>query len=304
MTTTINEEVDRMFGPIDWCQTSMGYMVCPGEEFHSAPSGHKDCVIYTNKVPTITCFHTSCKGEVESANIRLRKGLSDGAYTHSKRTKEQLERIKHRKALEHKERRLASNKEQILETYAWPVQEIIESSPNPIVNEWGQFLSLYDDDDVLWCGQPFHSGAPKYKKNFQPTAHWRRLPEPPYPFICGSTFKPDTHCRSKDFVMKRKFLCVEMDSLHIVPEINKDLSGAVFKYIQDVYGWTLRCVVDAGRRSLHGHYDFPGENEVLWANVVLPALNVDTATLRPTQPTRAPGRMRDNGQPQRLLWIN
>ena len=104
--------------------------------------------------------------------------------------------------------------------------------------------------------------------------------------------------------MKRKFLCVEMDSLHIVPEINKDLSGAVFKYIQDVYGWTLRCVVDAGRRSLHGHYDFPGENEVLWANVVLPALNVDTATLRPTQPTRAPGRMRDNGQPQRLLWIN
>lgn len=298
----MNPLLEKIVGPIHWAREGKGFITCPGEEMHTAPTRQKDCILYLDTVPTIFCLHRQCKPVVAQANVALRQALrGEDGWTPKELTPEQKERYWQRQELERKARRLARHKDEVLAKYDWPLESIVSDS-EPVTDGWHQFLNLWPGDDIMWSGQPHHSGQFIHADQFRRMAIWQSHPTPPHHFVCGSAFRPGTYSRTKDCVAHRRFSIIECDDLHPDPATNKNLSGAVLNFLRQ-RGWTLRAVIDSGNKSIHGWFDYPGETEEQWATHVLPALNVDTATLRPTQPVRAPGIERENGNLQKLLWI-
>ena len=75
---------NKIFGNrIDWESEDSGFMECPGSHNHTSPNHPKDCWIKIDhgKPPTISCFHNSCKVEIEVANQRLRSGIGRATWT-------------------------------------------------------------------------------------------------------------------------------------------------------------------------------------------------------------------------------
>lgn len=290
--------LEDILGPVHWVREGKGFITCPGEELHTSPTKGKDCIIYMDKVPTVFCLHQQCKAVVRETNVALRAALRGEGWTSKELTPEQKKAYWERQELERKARRLARHKDEVLAKYAWPV-----SDSTPIPDPWPQFLTLWPEADIMWCGQPHHSGQFTHADHFRRMEIWRSHSIPPHHFVCGSAFRPGTYSRTKDSVAERRFIIIECDDLATDPHVNKAQSGAVLNFIRQ-RGWTLRAVIDSGNKSIHGWFDYPGPAEEQWATHVLPALHVDTATLRPTQPVRAPGIERENGNPQNLLWIS
>jgi hypothetical protein len=52
-------------------------MECPGSHNHTSPDQKKDCRIKIDRgrAPTISCFHSSCKTEIQAANTKLRSAI-------------------------------------------------------------------------------------------------------------------------------------------------------------------------------------------------------------------------------------
>lgn len=294
--------LEDLVGPIEWVREGKGYIMCPAEELHSTPTKRKDTILYTDNVPTIFCLHSQCKGAIREANVALRAALRGEGWTPKKPTAEQREAYARRQELTCKCERLAKYKEEVLDRYAWPVSDILKDSA-PITDEWQQFLNLWPESDIMWSGDPMDSGQYSNAANFKTVRLWKQYATSPYPFVCGTAFRAGSYSRTKDSVQDRRFIVVECDDLDPNPEVNKNLSGAVINFVRQ-RGWTLRAIVDSGNKSIHGWFEYPSEEQEEWATYVLPALNVDTATLRPTQPVRAVGIERENGNKQKLLWIN
>lgn len=297
----IPKTIEDVVGPVDWVRDGMGYITCPGDERHSQPSKPRDCALYLDKVPTIFCLHTQCKSEIKAANVNLRDALRGNTWKPKQLTSEDKERIWLRQDMERQARRLARNKEWVLESYRWPLSDIVADSA-PVSDEWHQFLNIWKEGDTMWCGEPTHSGQFAHSDHFRTMGFWKGHNVTPHHYVCGSAFRSGSYSRTKDSLAARRFLIVECDTLHENPVTNKDLSGAVLNYTRQ-QGWTLRAIIDSGNKSIHGWFDYPGEEQERWATIVLPALGVDTATLRSTQPVRAPGIARENGQLQKLIWI-
>ena len=69
----------------------------------------------------------------------------------------------------------------------------------------------------------------------------------------------------------------------------------------------LRAIVDTAGKSLHGWFDYPGDEVIEELRVVLRVLDCDPAMLKASQPVRLPGTRRKdkNGLPwQRLIWLD
>lgn len=49
-----------------------GFAPCPGRHLHHGPAGRRDFQVMLEGAPTARCFHTSCAGEVESFNAKMR----------------------------------------------------------------------------------------------------------------------------------------------------------------------------------------------------------------------------------------
>jgi hypothetical protein len=60
-----------------------GFAICPFQHLHHGPAGRRDFQVMLEGVPTARCFHTSCAGEVDALNAKLRsligKAESGGA---------------------------------------------------------------------------------------------------------------------------------------------------------------------------------------------------------------------------------
>jgi hypothetical protein len=69
------EIAERMFGSIDWQNDVQGFCTCPGIDQHTQGDGQKDCRVNIDGVPTLFCFHTSCKDAVDEANRELRRAV-------------------------------------------------------------------------------------------------------------------------------------------------------------------------------------------------------------------------------------
>jgi hypothetical protein len=53
---------------------------------------------------------------------------------------------------------------------------------------------------------------------------------------------------------------------------SKDEMGAIFKWLRDEVGLTLRAIVDTAGKSLHGWFDFPKEAVLDQLEIILPQL--------------------------------
>ena len=65
----------ELLGDIAWNSLSSGYCACPGQDSHTSGDGDRDCQVYLDGVPTITCFHESCLEIVEHRNYELRSRI-------------------------------------------------------------------------------------------------------------------------------------------------------------------------------------------------------------------------------------
>jgi hypothetical protein len=187
----------------------------------------------------------------------------------------------------------------VLTKYRWPVadfvQPISEASP---LHQTEDFLRvLFDPDDVIWIGMKHHSGKQCHRSRFRRVGDWLTSSRFGGEFCSHCTFKPDTYSRTNEAVQARKFLVVESDTL------GRDEIGAVFRWLE-VCGLQLRAIVDSGKRSLHGWFDYPGDNYLDEWLAILVGLNCDPATTRPSQPVRLPGIVRSSTKKlQCLLYI-
>lgn len=70
---------ENILGTIQWGNATTGYCPCPGAHLHSAPSRERDCRVCLDTtdghVPTVFCFHDSCREVIEDVNFRLRSAL-------------------------------------------------------------------------------------------------------------------------------------------------------------------------------------------------------------------------------------
>jgi putative DNA primase/helicase len=66
----------ELLGDIDWENESRGLCTCPSQHLHTTGDGKRDCEVYLDKVPTIHCFHESCRGIVAGVNHELRSRIA------------------------------------------------------------------------------------------------------------------------------------------------------------------------------------------------------------------------------------
>jgi hypothetical protein len=204
------------------------------------------------------------------------------------------------------------------------------------------FLRIFPADAVTWIGERHESGKPEHARNFRTAAEWCELPAAPAPLVCPGTFKTGSLSRSADNLDGNPFLVVEGDTIDEIvaaktsraAAIRQDLEGgrideakgtvllrryalteddrqrnreaclAVIRWIAEECRLTLRAVVDAGNKSVHGWYDRPEESWIEEMATIAGGLGLDPATFRPSQPVRLPGWLRDTGRYQRLLYLN
>lgn len=311
---TIQQIVERYLPGVEWMDQLRGRAKCPGHHLHTVRSHRNDCWVYINGVPTVTCLHNSCRAEVAEVNSKIRTAW--GLYQppmDEKVLQEAKARTAKRYALEEKAK---ASLPVILREYKWDAKDIEAESQGfyPVGGQTGIFLGrMFKLDDVIWVGEPETTGNVTFKEHFQPMREWYWWNETRplhYHFTCASTFKPGTYSRSNINVATTPYLIVEGD--HVLgkePETedekleNKNACGAIFNWLRTSVKLELRCVIDAGNKSLHGWFNMPSMEKFEELKLVLPQLGCDRAMFKPTQPARLPGVTRDNGKEQMLLWI-
>jgi hypothetical protein len=66
----------EILGAIDWQNETEGYCTCPNQAAHTTGNSKRDCKVWLGSVPSIYCFHTSCRGVVEGLNETLRSRIA------------------------------------------------------------------------------------------------------------------------------------------------------------------------------------------------------------------------------------
>lgn len=290
---------EKIVGPVDWISSDTGFLECPGKENHSTRNGEKDCRITLDGAPTLHCFHDGCGPVIQSLNAALRRTILSenfSGYCRPKpynRAPNQQEKIARRA-----EKALPG----ILEKYSVPLEDSPTKLAGDVKGETLQWLKLFRDDDVLWIGNTTDSGSDdRCRNHFVPVWHWQRrlsglVPHPDFRLTCPSVFKPGSRHRSNDSVLEKRFLVVESDTL------TREQTTAVFQWLRELL--PLRAVVSTGNKSVHGWFTYPHPTQLAELKVVLPKLGCDSKMFTPSQPCRRPGGLRENGNYQRLLWLN
>jgi hypothetical protein len=196
----------------------------------------------------------------------------------------------------------------ILVKYAWPEWQIreagnwafLEKDQLGLMTQRRAFLStLFAADDVVWIGAVWQTGKPKHKGRFMQNQSWLTMQRISGEFCSHCTFKPGSFSRSNENVEVRRFMVVESDILSI------DECGAIFNYLASYHSLPLRAIVYTGGKSLHGWFDWPGDEVVDEWSAKLSGWNCDPSTLRPSQPVRLPGIIRTSTRrPQELLYLS
>lgn len=236
-------------------------------------------------------------GEITSKEI---SSVLRSASRYAKRPLAKLEFNSKREAqLRHLKYQAQRDLKMILTKYHWPASDIVQAiAEAPPVTQTKTFLrALFDLNDVIWIGMEWHSGKHHHRTRFRPVGNWLASKQFSGEFCSHCTFKPGTFSRSNDAVERRKFFVVESDTL------GRNDIGAVFRWLE-ANGLRLRAIVDSGKRSLHGWFDYPGNRHLDEWLAMLGGLKCDPATTRPSQPVRLPGIVRGSTKKlQRLLYI-
>lgn len=79
----MQQDAEHVLGPISWEPSGLiGYCDCPGKAHHTQRNTRRDCRINLDGVPTIYCFHNSCRAEIERANRELRRLINPKPIEH------------------------------------------------------------------------------------------------------------------------------------------------------------------------------------------------------------------------------
>ena len=292
-----------VLGEIEWASDVLGYCECPGKKSHTSKDGGKDCVLYLDRVPTVSCFHGSCKTAVDAANKRLRAAIlnptGDAEYEPRRLTAEERERMQVREKNARLQLRARKALPTILKKHRWLYDMMLSESPVNVrdneADHWKLLLSKFKPDDVVWIGERESSGKPENAVNFRTVTDWLKCEWAPHPFICPATFKKNSSSRSNEKVLERRFVVVESD------ELTGDEVGPVFRYLVDG-GLRLVAVVDTAGKSLHGWFEYPGDEMMEALRLLLPALKCDPKMLTASQPARLPSAVRGEKR-QRLVYL-
>lgn len=311
---TIQQIVERYLQNVEWLDATRGRATCPGVSKHTCRSHRNDCWVFINGTPTVTCLHASCEREVAAANDKIRSAWSlyqptlDPVALAAAKAK-----AAKRHALEEKAR---ASLPEILKQFKWDVEDI-ENHEAKLgrLGPTAHFLQrMFKPDDKIWIGEPEDSGQPSHDNHFRSQEDWIRIGFDHginYHYTCASTFKFGTYSRANANVLETKYLIVEGDNvLGKKPETdyekrqNENACGAIFNWLRTSVNLELRAVVASGNKSLHGWYTMPSLEKFEELKIILPQMGCDRAMFKPTQPARLPGVVRDNGNEQKLLWIN
>lgn len=299
---SIHQIVERYLPFVRWLTPEQGLTPCPGEKKHNVKSSKRDCMVFVTpgRVPTVSCFHSSCHEEVAAVNDDIRAAWRLFSPAMSAEDQAALSEISTRRR--ELEARATASKPIILRDHAWSIDLAKDSDPSDF-NVW---KGLWRSQDIIWVGEPHESGQWFHRNCFQ-TAEEAGLRGH---FSCASTFKLATQSRSNDSVASTPFLIVEGDSVlgkqpenDLEKRENKLACAAIFRWLEREVGLTLRCVIDSGNKSLHGWFNMPPEALYNDLKTLLPFMGCDRAMFKPSQPARVPGIMRDNGKGQNLLYF-
>jgi hypothetical protein len=72
----------ELLGAVDWQSGTSGFVPCPGKHLHTTGDGERDCCVDFDGVPTVHCFHNSCRGILSGVNRELRSRI--GKAEHAK----------------------------------------------------------------------------------------------------------------------------------------------------------------------------------------------------------------------------
>jgi hypothetical protein len=282
-------------GPIEW-EGDQGYFTCPLEAIHTKPTKEKHTVVYLGGVPTFFCWHNSCAEWYEEANIVFRQSCDERSPEERLVGKQQR---KHRQEAYFRALMVKAEREQIYEAYRW---DAIFQSPLLSFDSWTSFLGLWKPDDVIWVGEVYDTGGVKGARHFRRVEEWMasNINLHSSHFTCASTFLPGTVDRVNKQVSQTKYLVVEFDSLDTDKQENRRKGAALLNYLRQ--SLDLRMVVDSGNKSLHGWFEM-SEKITEEQRFFLRQLGADINTMRPSQPVRLRGAIRDNGNVQSLLWL-
>ena len=297
---------EDLLGTIKWEDENKGYCNCPGEHLHNCKTGNRDCIVYLNGAATIFCMHQSCKEEVQETAKALRLAIHNKAPVdpfNKPSAQEQKQKLKETQRRNQLEIRTRASQEQILKKFKWTYSEIKESCPDKLSEDasthWRDIVGLFKPDDVVWIGNRCDSGSAAFVRNFKKAKDWLEELDVPGPLICPATFKCNAMSRSNDNVLHRRFLVVESDVL------TKDVMGAIFKWLRDEVGLTLRAIVDTAGKSLHAWFDCPKKAVLEELEIMLPQIGCDPGLFRESQPCRIPGPLRDeSGKRQHLVYLD
>jgi hypothetical protein len=70
----------ELLGTADWQSETSGFVTCPGKHLHTSGDNARDCRVDFDGVPTVHCFHNSCRGILEGVNHELRSRIGKAEY--------------------------------------------------------------------------------------------------------------------------------------------------------------------------------------------------------------------------------
>jgi hypothetical protein len=329
------EVAEELFNDLTWQSDTHATIECPGSRSHSKAG---NASLFLDHVPTINCFHQSCKLAVEDANKefrsecqrRCREAGLENEWTASEKAawvERRREEESRKSAQDRLRRQLKDRLPQIVDDNYRTLTEWVNLSPShaPLeratkhLGAWLAAMQTLDPDQRLWIGNKFDSGSKWHKRNFATVGEWIER-------LCkiGSlqwTYQhvvPANFARWKNLcnrvaaaVEYRKLLAVEFDSLAVDATDNKELGLAVVRYICDKYNLRLFSACDSGNKSVHALITWPQDRESYDAVIFeLESLGADPGPLHHFAAScRLPGAMRadDEGLPvawQRLYFLD
>lgn len=298
---TAQSLAESQLGQIEWLDLEQGYCTCPGEAFHTHPSRGRDCQVFLSGVPSIFCFHTSCRQLVEQANRQLRQALARRSAPSAcvPLTAREIVKRRERAAYDRLKTRAENCLPRILAQHPRDVSDVFEQSPVRLLDDpaddWRLLLRLFQSEDVLWIGDLYQSGK-GHEARFQTVKNWRAHRKAPGPFICPSSFIPGAFSRCQANVKNRRYLVLESDTLDKTQIVSVLSWASQFLH--------LRAIIDTAGKSLHGWFDYPQNEDVeKELRIIMPILGCDPAMFKPSQPCRLPGAIRGD-KPQALLWLD
>jgi hypothetical protein len=289
----IGEEI--VGGLIEW-EDDRGYFTCPMMETHTTPTKDNHSVVYLDDIPTFYCWHSSCAEWYESANQLIRHSCDDRSPEERRAGKQGT---KDRQEAYYRALQVKSEREEIYKFYSW---NAAFESPLFSQDSWAAFLKLWKPDDNIWVGEVYDTGGIKGARHFRQVDEWMasNINLRGSHFTCASTFLSGTVDRLNKQVSETKYLVVEFDSLDQDKQENRRKGAALLNYLRQFLD--LRMVVDSGNKSLHGWFEV-NDKITEQQRFFLRQLGADINSMRPSQPVRLPGAIRDNGNVQSILWV-